>query len=155
VISKTWLCPIVFIVFFTQIGPASAFTTKGNFPAVATSFSKCKDKELWKTRKSNSEICTRQTGKAYWEPALSNDDVYKVSDFCSRMIDTAQCEWTERAGLALVRGKGARDSCVKLLRAVVYAIAKANKENLDANKLGGRAITDNKQFCYDEEVFPK
>ena len=125
------------------------------FPDAAPSYSKCKDKELWKTRKSNSEICTKQSGKAQWEPALTNSDVYQVSDFCTKIIEDNQCEWTERAGLALVRGQGARDACVKLLRALVYAIANANKLNADQNRLGGEAITKNKQFCYDENPFPK
>jgi len=147
---------IVFVVFSLSLVTQTSAGSKEEKSLVAMpDYSKCNDKELWKTRKNRSEICTRQSGKSQWEPALTNSDVYQVSDFCAKVVETNQCEWTERAGLALVRGQGARDACVKLLRALVYAIANANKLNADQNRLGGEAITKNKQFCYDENPFPK
>ncbi len=147
---------LFFIVFsLTQVAQASAVSIKEESPVVMSNYSKCKDKELWKTRKSNTEICTKQSGKSQWEPALTNNDVYQVSDFCTKIINANQCEWTERAGLALVRGQGARDACIKLLREVVYAIANANKLNTDPNGMAGEAITRNKKFCYNENSFPK
>ena len=151
--AKILICHLLSLTFIAQISQASASAVKT--PGVVYNYPKCKDKELWKTRKSNTEICTKQSGKPQWEPALTNSDVYQVSDFCSKMVNSDQCEWTERAGLALVRGKGPRESCVKLLRAVVYAIAKANKLNVDPNGLAGKAITDNQKFCFDEVPFPR
>ena len=152
---KPWIYSIFVVFSLSQITQVSAISIKENSPLYMPAYSKCNVKDLGKVRKNNSEICTKQSGKNQWEPALTISDVYQVSEFCSKVIDLGQCEWTERAGLALVRGQGARDACVKLLRAVVYAIAKANKENLDPNKLGGQAITNNKKFCWDEKDFPK
>jgi hypothetical protein len=152
--TKSLICSLLAVSVFASVAPVQATTIKYKSPTIMTNYSKCRDKELWKTRKADNEICTKQSGKYQWEPALTNSDVYQVSDFCAKVINADQCEWTERVGLALVRGKGPRDSCVKLLRAVVYAVSKANTTNIDPNNLAGKAITDNKKFCYDEDLFP-
>lgn len=95
---------------------------RGSPPAQVT-LSKCKSKELGKSRNRDSEVCARSGSSQYWQPVLKESDVYSLTSFCSQYLQAAMCAWFEKLSFwYLDNGKRPGSVCVRMIREYILAI---------------------------------
>ncbi len=87
----------------------------------------CKKSEAGKTRKSKTEVCSLSGNKYSWVKTIRTSQVDALAPICLSAVKHDNsgeiCGWVEGWGLEFVKKGSPGETCVRLLRELIYKVS--------------------------------